>query len=197
VPSYSGFKFVHLIYGLLIGIIGTAIGLALKYLILKTRVFSGRVLKKSVLRGAVAGLLIGILGAIWPLVLFDGSAQLSHLVTNISQYGAFTLLTLAIVRLVTTSVALGGGYQGGNIFPTIFIAGASGLAIHAILPAIPAAVAMVACMASAMFVFVPLPLFTIFLFTEISNFSLIPVMAMALVSAYLLSVLWNLSKIPN
>jgi hypothetical protein len=48
-----------------------------------------------------------------------------------------------------------------------------------------------------MFVFVPLPLFTIFLFTEISNFSLIPVMAMALVSAYLLSVLWTLSKIPN
>jgi H+/Cl- antiporter ClcA len=189
VPDYSAFKLVHLLYGLLIGIIGTVIGIALRYLILKAKDVSKTTIKRPIIRGAIVGLIIGALGTIWPLVLFDGSAQLSHLVTHISQFSILVLLTLALVRLVTTAVALGGGYQGGNIFPSIFIAGAIGLVISAIFPFIPAPVAMVACMASVMFVFIPLPLFTIFLFTEISSFSLIPVMAMALVSSYLFSAL--------
>jgi H+/Cl- antiporter ClcA len=185
VPNYGHFKLVDLFYGLLVGLIGTAIGVALKYLILKIRTASKTLLREPVSRGIVIGLLIGILGAIWPLVLFDGSAQLDHLVINISQYGIFALLSLAAVRLISTSLALGGGYQGGNVFPTIFIAGATGLAIHAIFPFIAAPVAMPASIASAIFVFLPMPLFTIFLLTEISDFNLIPIMAMALVSSYL------------
>ena len=187
VPAYGGFEFVHLIYGLIIGVLGTLIGLALKYLIEHLEVIFARLFqKKYVLRGAAVGLFVGICAAAFPLVRFDGSAQLQQLVQNSAEYGVFMLLTLAVVRLLTTAVALSGGYQGGNIFPTIFISGAVGLAIHAIFPFIPAPVAMIACMVPAMYVFLPLPLFTIFLFTEISSFALIPVMALALTSGYLI-----------
>jgi len=132
---------------------------------------------------------VGICAAISPLVRFDGSAQLSQLVTNASHYSVAALIGLAFLRLIATSVALGGGYQGGNIFPSIFMAGALGLATHALFPYIPAPVAMVSFMASVMYVFNPLPLFVMFLFTEISSFSLVPVMAMSLVGGWLLSVI--------
>jgi len=187
VPAYSGFRPIDLMYGLLIGIIGTAIGLALKNLILKLKIQSKRFDHHPISRGTIVGLLIGLCGAVYPLVMFDGSAELSQLVHSAAAYSLISLLLLAAVRLVSTAVALSGGYQGGNIFPSIFICGAMGLAIHALCPFIPSSVAMVACMAPTMYVFLPLPLFSIFLFTEISSAALIPVMAMSLVSAYVLT----------
>jgi H+/Cl- antiporter ClcA len=187
VPTYSGLKGIHLVYALVIGIAGTIVGLAFRSLVLGMRNFSRR-FNQPVTRGLAVGLIIGVCAAISPLVRFDGSAQLSSLVANASQYGAAALIGLALLRLFSTSVALGGGYQGGNIFPSIFISGALGLATHAVLPFIPAPVAMVSFMASVMYTFTPLPLFVMFLFTEISSFSLVPVMAMALVGGYLLRV---------
>lgn len=189
VPSYSGFKFVHLFYALFVGVIGVAIGYLMKYLILKIRHISRTRVTNPIFRGALVGLIVGGLAAVFPLIMFDGSAQLGYLVSHVAQYSIIMLLTLGLIRLISTSVALGGGFQGGNIFPTIFIAGAIGLAIHAMFHFIPAPVAMVACMASAMYVFIPMPLFAIFLFTEVSSFSLIPFMAMALVSSYFITSL--------
>ena len=187
VPDYGGFQAIHLLYGLLIGIIGAVVGLLFKALIVYFKRLSKRFDNRPILRGTIVGLLVGVCGTISSLAMFDGSAQLSRLVAHASAYSVAALLALALVRLVSTSVALGGGYQGGNIFPSIFIAGAVGLAINAMFHFIPAPVAMVACMASVMYTFMPLPLFSVFLFTEISSFSLIPVMAMSLVGAYVLS----------
>ena len=188
VPTYGGFKPMHLVYGLLIGIIGTVVGLVLKYAIHAFQKLFKVFGKQFVVRGAVVGLIIGLCGAMLPLTLFDGSAQLQQVLGQVTTYSIGALLILAVVRLFTTAVALSGGYQGGNIFPTIFICGVIGLAINMAIPAIPAPVAMIACMVPAMFVFVPLPLFTIFLFTELSSFSLIPVMAFALLSAYIIQL---------
>jgi H+/Cl- antiporter ClcA len=188
VPSYPQFHAIDLVYGLVIGLAGTLFGLAFRWLILKFRSLTPRIVPQPIVRGLVVGLVVGVCAAVSPLVRFDGSAQLSDLVAHASAYGIPALIGLALVRLVSTSVALGGGYQGGNIFPSIFMAGALGLAAHALIPVIPAPVAMVAFMASVMYVFNPLPLFVMFLFAEISSFSLIPVMAMSLVGGYLLNV---------
>jgi len=189
VPAYHTFHAIELLYGLIIGLAGTLFGLMFKYSILWVRKFSARFTKWPLAKGAAVGLAVGICAAISPLVRFDGSAQLSQLVTNASHYSVAALIGLAFLRLIATSVALGGGYQGGNIFPSIFMAGALGLATHALFPYIPAPVAMVSFMASVMYVFNPLPLFVMFLFTEISSFSLVPVMAMSLVGGWLLSVI--------
>lgn len=188
VPAYGGFRSVDLLYGLVIGVVGTLFGLLFKRLILMAKLYSKKADNWPVGRGAIVGLVVGICGAAYPLVMFDGSSQLSHLVASSAKYSVISLLILVVVRLVSTSAALGGGYQGGNIFPSIFMSGAIGLAIHALFHFIPAPVAMVSCMASVMYAFMPLPLFCIFLFTEISSFSLVPVMAMSLVSAYLMTL---------
>ncbi|HEY6736836.1 MAG TPA: chloride channel protein [Candidatus Saccharimonadia bacterium] len=189
VPAYGGLQAIHLLYGLAVGLLGTAFGLFFKFLILFVRRSLRRFAHHPISKGLGVGLVVGVCGAIAPLVMFDGSAQLASLVDNASKYSLLALLGLALLRLISTSTALGGGYQGGNIFPSIFMSGALGLAVHAMLPFIPAPVAMVSFMASVMYVFTPLPLFCIFLFTEISSFTLIPVMAMALVSGYLLNII--------
>lgn len=186
VPAYTSFHARDLMFALIIGFIGTAIGIAEKTMIISFKGVFSRINKYPIVRGGLVGVFIGLCGAFFPLVLFDGSSQLAHIVSNVSTYSILMLLTLGVVRLLSTSVALSGGYQGGNIFPTIFITGVVGLAISALFPGIPAAVAMVACMASAMFVFIPLPLFTIFLFAELGGFNLIPAMAMSLVGAYII-----------
>jgi len=188
VPPYAHLHGIDLLYGLIIGLAGTLFGLAFRWLILYVRSFGRRFAARPVARGLTVGLIIGVCAAISPLVRFDGSAQLSDLVAHATQYSVVALVGLALLRLISTSVALGGGYQGGNIFPSIFMSGALGLAVHALIPFIPAPVGMVAFMASVMYVFNPLPLFVMFLFTEISSFSLIPVMAMSLVGGYLLNV---------
>jgi H+/Cl- antiporter ClcA len=188
VPAYAGFHAVELLYGLIIGLAGTIVGLAFRRSILFVRQFSLQFAARPIAKGAVVGAVIGLCAAVSPLVRFDGSAQLAQLVAGAAHYSVPALIGLAVLRLAATSVALGGGYQGGNIFPSIFMSGALGLATHALLPFIPAPVAMVSFMASVMYVFNPLPLFVIFLFTEISSFSLIPVMAMSLVGGYLFNV---------
>ncbi len=197
VPAYNGFRPVDLLYGLVIGLVGLAIGAAVKWLIFAVRGVLRQYVPSPIGRGLVAGLILGVAGAIWPLVMFDGSAQLNQLVTHMGMYSVGALIVLAVVRIVCTGVALGAGYQGGNIFPTIFICGAVGLAIHGLFGFVPAAVAMVACMASAMYEAVPLPLFTIFLFTEISSFNLVPVMAMSLVAAYVVQILRGQISLPQ
>lgn len=61
-------------------------------------------------KGLAVGLIIGVCAAISPLVRFDGSAQLGDLVAHASQCSAPALIGLALLRLLSTSVALGGGY---------------------------------------------------------------------------------------
>lgn len=187
VPSYSGFKGIQLVYAIIIGVIGVGIGLTMKLFITKLTNIFRRIKINPILLGVIVGVVIGVIAAALPLTRFDGGAQLSEIVQNSTKYSIGTLLLLAVARLAATSVALSGGYQGGNIFPTFFIAGVVGLVIHALVPAVPAAVAMVCCMVTAMFVFIPLPLMTIFLITAISSYDLIPVMAIAVTTAYVVT----------
>ena len=187
VPAGDGFKPLYLVYGFLVGIVGMIIGILMRESIKALKVLFDKYLPGSIFRGVITGVLIGIFGIIWPLSLFDGSKALSEIVTHATTYSVIALVILCIVKIVTTSISLSGGYQGGNIFPTLFASATAGLAIHGIFNFIPANVAVVGCMASALYVFMPLPLFAIFLITELSSFALIPVMAMALCSNYFLN----------
>jgi len=187
VPAYPKFRFIDLLYALILGFIGFFLGYVLKIIITDiSRFFQKYFHRFPITRGLIVGLLIGVIGAIWPLVLFDGSGQLHQLLSTVGQYSILMLFVLGIMRIITTGVALGGGYQGGNIFPTIFFCGAIGLAINAMIPAIPASVAMVTLMVSATYMFLRFPLLCIFLYTELSSTSLIPAMAIALIGGYVI-----------
>ncbi len=183
VPAYPQFHEVDMLYGLAIGVVAGAVGLFARRTLEGMQAAGRRWDRWPVLRGGLSGLLMGVIGMALPLVLFAGDKELPQVVSKAGEYGFLILVVLMLAKLLSMGIAFAGGYQGGNIFPSLFIGGTMGLAIHAIFGFVPAPVAMIACMAGIMFALMPMPLFVVFLLAVISTALLIPVMAMALVGA--------------
>lgn len=75
---------------------------------------------KTILKGIIGGLGIGILGTIFPWTLFSGEHELRELVVEWSNISAYTLILLSLVKLLLTEICLSTGHRGGHIFPLIF-----------------------------------------------------------------------------
>lgn len=103
---------------------------------------------RPVLRAVLGGLVVGAIGFALPLTLFSGQTSLPPVVEDFETFGLFMLIALALLKVVTLGISLGGGFYGGPIFPMFFIGGVLGIAVHVLIPAIPLALAVGAVMAS-------------------------------------------------
>jgi H+/Cl- antiporter ClcA len=134
-----------------------------------------------ILRGAICGLILGIAGALLPLILFSGEEQTKVLIDQAAQIGAATLIVLAVVKLLITSLLLVSGWKGGYIFPTMFAGVALGMAVNLIFPDIPLAVAVSATMAGAMVTTMKAPIFSAMLVVVLVQLETSPVVAIAVI----------------
>ncbi|MBS6507887.1 MAG: chloride channel protein [Paraclostridium bifermentans] len=75
---------------------------------------------KKILKGIIGGLGIGILGTIFPWILFSGEHGLRELVVEWNNISAYMLILLSLVKLLLTEICLSTGHRGGHIFPLIF-----------------------------------------------------------------------------
>lgn len=91
------------------------------------------------------GLVLGILGAIGgPITLFKGLSQMGELIQHRSDYGAWQLVLIVLVKLAALLVAASAGFRGGRVFPAVFIGTAVGLLAATVVPGIPLVVAVAA-----------------------------------------------------
>ena len=134
-----------------------------------------------ILRGIIGGLVLGIAGALMPLILFSGEEQTTILIDQAAQIGAVTLIVLAIVKLLITSLLLVAGWKGGYIFPTMFAGVALGMAINLLFPDIPLAVAVSATMAGAMVTTMKAPIFSAMMVVVLVQMETSPVVAVAVI----------------
>ena len=72
------------------------------------------------LRGALCGLVLGLVGVVLPLVLFSGEEQAFEVMEEWQGLGATLLLVTAVVKLAANPLCMNLGWKGGNGFPTIF-----------------------------------------------------------------------------
>ena len=105
------------------GVIPALIGTLFKVHIgLVHRVF-GRLNMKPVVRSIIGALIIGLIGSFLPLTLYSGQNQLLQIVHNPAAYGIRCLMML-VKMLFANPFAT--GFEGGPIFPLLFIGGTVG-----------------------------------------------------------------------
>ena len=91
----------------------------------------------------VAGLLLGILGAIGgPITLFKGLDQMAQLAEQADDFTPGQLALIVLVKLAALLIAGAAGFRGGRVFPAVCIGAAVGVLAYALFPGIPLTLAI-------------------------------------------------------
>jgi chloride channel protein, CIC family len=169
--------------GLLAGAIAlitvVAIGLCMK-------VFGG-LIKQSIVRPLVGGILFGLIGVALPLTLFTGDSALTTVLHDAPLLGAGLLISVVFAKILTFALCQATGFIGGPFFVALFIGGTAGEALHLVIPGLPEALCVTAMMAAMPAALVAAPfslLLLVVLVTQIGTLETAPV-AMAVLTAYL------------
>ncbi|XQE80391.1 ion channel protein [Streptomyces microflavus] len=141
-PAYSGPHWGDLLSALLIASAGALLGLLAVYALpVAHRAF--RALRYPVLALTVGGLVLGLLGALGGhLTLFKGLEEVKELAADPDGWSAGGFAGMAVVKTAALVVAAACGFRGGRIFPAVFAGVALGLCAHALVDAVPPALAV-------------------------------------------------------
>lgn len=156
VPAYS-FDYADLLYGLVLGVFAA---LTLAVLVVIDRVVgrAAALVPGPLLRGIGGGALVGLVAFALPLTLTSGSAQLKTVIEGVAVLSAGFVGAVVIGKMLAVAVSLSAGFLGGNVFPMIFIGGASGVFVHLLFPDIPLSLSVAAMMAAVPGAFLNAPL---------------------------------------
>jgi H+/Cl- antiporter ClcA len=187
-PDYASPRLVDLWWALLVGVIAGGIGIMFKLIFGIVHLIFTPLNKQPVHRAIIGGVVIGLIGSFLPLTLYSGQNQLLQIIHNPAAFGIGLLLLMMLVKALLTSTSFATGFEGGPIFPSIFIGGTLGLAISKILTFIPEGVAVTAGMAGVASAVFPLPLtMTLLLGLMGGQSDLLPVIAIGAVIGFLVS----------
>lgn len=84
-----------------------------------------------VLKEGICGLLIGLTGLFFPMVIFSGEEQMAELMDTFTGYAPLMLLGISLFKLLMTAFCLNFGLKGGHFFPLIFACTTMGFFITA------------------------------------------------------------------
>lgn len=136
------------------------------------------------LRTTLAGLVLGILAAFFPLTRYFGHEQLNTLIQ--SDFNFFALLSLALVKMLAISVTVTGGWRGGIIIPLFFTGACIGKAVAFTNPNLQPVLAMICIMAALNAAVTRTPVSTTLLIAKLTGFSqFTPVLFASLVGFFL------------
>jgi H+/Cl- antiporter ClcA len=134
----------------------------------------------------LAGLILGTVGAVFPVLLFSGDAQIQEVI-DATAIGTMMLLVLALLKVLVTTVCLAFGWSGGYLFPSFFIGTAMGLAIHQLLPFIPEIVCIVCVISGVAVALLKSPIALALIVQALFDVRLAPVIAISIIAAFLLT----------
>lgn len=143
-------EFWHLGLAVILGFIAASLSWLLGMTVYTIRRWVLPTLTNQVIRATLGGLTLGLIAMVFPLTLASGKAQLGVAIENVGMLGAGLLIGVVIAKIVAVAISLTTGFIGGPVMPALFIGGTAGLAVHALFPEIPIALAF-----SAMLVAVP------------------------------------------
>lgn len=187
-PAYTP-QLMDLLYGVPLGLVGGVAGLLFMLSLKRLQQIFQPMKQHVVLRGLIGGLVLGIIGAFLPLVLFSGEEGTIDLINNAAEIGFLMLIVSGLAKLFTTTLLLATGWKGGYIFPIMFASVALGLAVSLIFPGIPVAVTVAATMAGALVAALKAPLFAALFTSALVQIETSPVIAVAVVVSALLTAL--------
>ena len=191
-PSYASPRVVDLGFALLVGVIAGVIGILFKVIFGIVHLVFAPLKSRPLVCAIVGGVVIGLIGSFLPLTLYSGQNQLQQLIhnsaANTAAYSVGFLLLLVVVKALLTSTSFATGFDGGPVFPLLFMSGTLGLAISQVLTFIPQGVAVTAGMAGVACAGFPIPLTVALLLGLMGGQpDLLPVIAIGAVTGFLVS----------
>jgi H+/Cl- antiporter ClcA len=187
-PNYDAPLLIDLWWAFLVGVIAGLVGIMFKLIFGILHLAFSRLKKRPVLLAIIGGVVIGLIGSFLPLTLYSGQDQLLQIIHNPAAYGIGLLLLLVLVKSLLTSTSFATGFEGGPIFPSLFIGGTLGLALSKILPFIPEGVGVTAGMAGVASAIFPMPLTMILLLGFMGGQTdLLPIIVIGAVIGFLVS----------
>jgi H+/Cl- antiporter ClcA len=183
----TSFQLIDVFYAFVIGLVGVALAFVFKLVFETVKRLFARLAGRTVLKATLGGLTFGVIGALMPLTLYSGEAQLETVIHRAGELGIALLILLSIAKLLSLTVCLASGFPGGFIFPVLFSAGAMGAALHLIFPFIPQHVAVLCLMAGMGGALLRMPFATILLMGLISSIEFMPVLIVATFTGFLVA----------
>ncbi|MCX4676285.1 ion channel protein [Streptomyces sp. NBC_01433] len=186
-PDFAHPGWGDLLASLVIASAGALLGLVAVYVFpVAHRAF--RALRHPVLALTVGGLLLGLLGALGGhLTLFKGLEEVKELAADPDGWSAGGFAVMAVVKTAALVIAATCGFRGGRIFPAVFVGVALGLCAHALVEAVPPALA-VSCAVLGVLLAITrqgwLSLFTAAVL--VSDMAVLPLLCVATLPAWLL-----------
>ena len=186
-PAYQHWHVIDLGYAVLLGLLGGLLGLLFIRLYRMMRRWADRRRSRPISLAILAGLVLGIVGAIFPVLLFSGDSQIQMLIDDAAAMGAVMLVLLAVLKVFVTATCLAFGWSGGYIFPSFFMGAALGLAAHQLLSFIPEIVCIVCVMSGVSVTLLKSPIALALIIQVLFDVRLAPIIAIAILSAFLLT----------
>ncbi len=140
----------HLGLAVILGVLAAALSWFLGLAVYTIRRWVLPLVSSQVVRATAGGLILGAIAVVFPLTIASGKVQLAAAIDATEQLGAVLLIAVVFAKILAVAISLTTGFIGGPVMPTLFIGGAAGLAVHAMFPDIPIALAF-----STMLVAVP------------------------------------------
>jgi H+/Cl- antiporter ClcA len=147
-PGYE-VRFWHFGLAIVLGVVAAALSWLLGITVFTIRRWIVPLLPNQVVRATIGGLALGGIAILLPLTLASGKGQLGVEIDNVEQLGAALLIAVVFAKIVAVAISLTTGFIGGPVMPALFIGGTAGLAVHALFPDIPVALAF-SCMLVAL-----------------------------------------------
>jgi H+/Cl- antiporter ClcA len=147
VPGYD-LEVWHMFAAVGVGVMGAVLAVLTGIMMKAGARLAGRASAHPVVLATAGGLFIGVMAYLLPLTLFSGSAELEVIVDEGPALGVGLLIAVIAGKVLTFAASVSTGFIGGTIFPMLFIGGAAGVALHVIIPGIPAGLAVPAAMAA-------------------------------------------------
>lgn len=191
-PPYDGLHAIHLLYALLLGLLGGGIGLLFIFLFRGMRRGAEKWHSRPVELAVLAGVILGLVGAVLPLTLFSGDAEIQTIIDEASSLGIIMLLVLGLAKVFLTVSCLSLGWSGGYIFPSFFAGAAIGLAVHLMFPFIPEVVCLTCTISGLSVALLRSPIALTFIVGALFDPRLAPVMAISVIAAFLLTYKFDL-----
>jgi H+/Cl- antiporter ClcA len=196
-PSIAELKFAYVIYAIILGVLGALLavfaGLSMQKI--------GTIMEKSfhdkpIQRILAAGIVIATIGYFFPNLLFSGEKQIHTILQNPQEIGIVMLLIMAVLKILLLALSLKSGYLGGPIFPILFSATMTGLALNLAFPGVPSSILVMCIEAGTMTLALGAPLTAILLVAVVgtANPYMLSLLVLSAVTAMILSLVFKKKK---
>ena len=137
-----------ILWALVPALLGVAIGLTFAWLQPRFRQALAH-LGHPITQTMAGTIAFACMAAAWPTLRFSGHHELAELTDWFASSGPWSMLALAVLKVMALCLCQASGWLGGAIFPMLMAGGCAGLASLGLWPDIPAAVALGAGMSAA------------------------------------------------